>query len=88
LEIEETALWNFALVFVASDLENLDSVEEKQKAKRFLLQRLQLLQKTYGSLPEEEDTAKPLIQRFIWRLKRSELELLKMHEEKVAKLQY
>jgi hypothetical protein len=89
LDLEETALWQFALIFVATDPKaDVDLDETKKKAIKFLLQRVQLLQRSYGSLPETEDQEESLVERFIWRLKRSEIELLKMHEEKFAKIQF
>lgn len=89
LELEETALWHFALIFVATDPKNdTDSDENKKKAIKFLLQRVQLLQRAYGSLPESEDQSKSLVERFVWRLKKSEIELLKIHEEKFANIQF
>jgi hypothetical protein len=88
LDLEETALWQFALVFVASDPQNIDTVENKKKAIVFLLQRIQLLQLPYKSLPESENEINSLTDRFIWRLKKSEVELLKVYEERFSKLQF
>lgn len=87
LDLEETALWHFAVTFVAAKPKDFDSIENKKKAVRFLLQRIQLLQRAYGSLSESEDKTAPLVNRFIWRLKKSEHELLKAHEEKLSSLQ-
>ncbi|KAI6191402.1 Protein-histidine N-methyltransferase [Aphelenchoides bicaudatus] len=88
VNLEETALWHFALIFVATDPQDVDSDENKQKAIKFLLQRVQLLQRAYGELPDVEDSNKPLIDRFIWRLKKSEVELLRLYEEKFAQIQF
>lgn len=88
LDLEETALWQFACIFVASDPENVDSAENKRKAVQFLLQRIQLLKRVYGSLNEQEDKRKSLVNRFVWRLKKSEIELLRVHEERFSKLEF
>ncbi|KAI6243783.1 Protein-histidine N-methyltransferase [Aphelenchoides fujianensis] len=84
LDVGETALWQFALVFVAADLEAIGNAENKQKAKQFLLQRLQLLQRAYAALPESEDPNGDPISRFVWRLKKSEVDVLKAVEQKIA----
>lgn len=85
MQITDTALWQFARVFVADDLALLDRPEVARKARGFLVQRLQLLQRAYGELTQPAVDAPPL-QQFIYRLKVSERELLRRHEEKFAQL--
>ncbi|KAI6226990.1 Protein-histidine N-methyltransferase [Aphelenchoides besseyi] len=87
LDVKRTALWYFALVFVATDLEQIHSAENNAKAQQYLLQRLQLLQRSYATLAEKEDETADLFSRYVWRLKHSELKLLKMYENKISALE-
>ncbi|KAI6173914.1 Protein-histidine N-methyltransferase [Aphelenchoides besseyi] len=87
LDIKRTALWYFASIFVATDLDQINSAENKARTREFLLQRIQLLQRPYSTLAEKEDETADLISRYIWRLKNSELKLLRMYENKISALE-
>lgn len=86
----DSALWQFARVFIAKSEEDIGDPSLDGRAKRFLADRFRLLLAGYSRLAEKEgniseDNEQSVMQLSVWRLKKSEKDILQHYFNMVSK---
>jgi histone-lysine N-methyltransferase SETD3 len=76
-----SALWEFAKTFVAEDESQTNSAEVTAKARKFLVDRFQLMTRGYAAIGAEEPQD-DILTKSVWRLKTSEKEILEKYAQK------
>jgi hypothetical protein len=74
-QLEFSAFWNFAKLFVAKTQNDFNTEENVKQAKDYLYKRFSLYLEGYKALPKMEPKENSL-EKYIWRLKNSERKIL------------
>uniref|UniRef100_A0AC34GBB2 Uncharacterized protein n=1 Tax=Panagrolaimus sp. ES5 TaxID=591445 RepID=A0AC34GBB2_9BILA len=75
-QLEFSAFWNFAKLFVAKTANDFNTEENVKNAREYLLKRFALYLEGYKTLPKSEPKGCSPLEKYIWRLKRSEQKIL------------
>uniref|UniRef100_A0A914XWL7 protein-histidine N-methyltransferase n=1 Tax=Panagrolaimus superbus TaxID=310955 RepID=A0A914XWL7_9BILA len=71
-QLEFSAFWNFAKLFVAKTANDFNTEANIKQAREYLLKRFTLYLEGYKTLPKSEPKDASSLEKYIWRLKRSE----------------
>ncbi|CAD5229582.1 unnamed protein product [Bursaphelenchus okinawaensis] len=86
IDYSRLPIFTFCKVFVIDELQKVDERETKEKARKFLVQRLQLYKATYGELKEPGDGSR--FDRYVYEIKKDEVDLLNKFIQKYEELTF